>query len=431
MKKNFATLLLSSLLTLGLLSSCGEDTPDPTPTPVEAEGFDLWIPVQGATGKTQKEYDQNIIVRAKDLTKGTISIKGKGADTGGTALTPHIIYRDGYYYGVSREGNFGKFEVGTTVRTIKEFPLPMIKDRQFSHAWLDRKTLVLVGSTGKQKEVSWARIDTQEMKLLASGTLALKAPAEDEIFCASGLLGYRQSDNTLIFPHIYIAKKRSDRAKKLREEIYVAFIDAATMQVKAVDTDKRADWLGSISFGDNRTCNTFTDKAGNFYFVAAKILKETTRPSTTAQRSLILRVNSGAMETDKSYDAYDQPRGKIIDLTPVSEDEVMLYVQDPKQATPDNPIWDSKNNRYVFFWQILNLRTHKVRRIEGVPLSVGNFSHFAAPSGGKVYLGANVASGNSCIYIYDLKSGKVSKGAELEAGFEIERIVPVYRTSVK
>lgn len=149
MKKNFATLLLSSLLTLGLLSSCGEDTPDPTPTPVEAEGFDLWIPVKGATGKTQKEYDQNIIVRAKDLTKGTISITGKGADTGGTALTPHIIYRDGYYYGVSREGNFGKFEVGATVRTIKEFPLPMIKDRQFSHAWLDRKTVVLVGSDRK------------------------------------------------------------------------------------------------------------------------------------------------------------------------------------------------------------------------------------------------------------------------------------------
>lgn len=431
MKKNFATLLLSSLLTLGLLSSCGEDTPNPTPTPVEAEGFDLWIPVKGATGKTQKEYDQNIIVRAKDLTKGTISIMGKGADTGGTALTPHIIYRDGYYYGVSREGNFGKFEVGPTVLAIKEFPLPMIKDRQFSHAWLDRKTLVLVGSTGKQKEVSWARIDTQEMKLLDSGTLDLKAPAEDEIFCASGLLGYRRSDNTLIFPHIYIAKKRSDRAKMLRGEIYVAFIDAATMQVKSVDTDKRADWLGSMSFGDNRTCSTFTDKAGNFYFVAAKILKETTRPSTTAQRSLILRVNSGAMETDKSYDAYDQPRGKIIDLTPVSDDEVMLYVQDPKQATPDNPIWDSVRNRYVFFWQIMNLRTHKVRRIEGVPLSVGNFSHFAAPSGGKVYLGANVASGNSCIYIYDLKSGKVSKGAELEAGFEIERIVPVYRTSIK
>ena len=203
------------------------------------------------------------------------------------------------------------------------------------------------------------------------------------------------------------------------------------MQVKAVDTDKRADWLGSMSFGDNRTCSTFTDKAGNFYFVAAKILHETPKPSTTAQRSLILRVNSGAMETDKSYDAYDQPRGKIIDLTPVSDDEVMLYVQDPKQATPDNPIWNSAKNRYVFFWQILNLRTHKVRRIEGVPLSVGNFSHFAAPSAGKVYLGANVASGNSCIYIYDLKSGKVSKGAELEAGFEIERIVPVYRTSVK
>ena len=430
MKKNFSTLLLSSLLTLGLLSSCGEDTPNPTPTPVEAEGFDLWIPVKRATGKTQKEYDQNIIVRAKDLTKGTISIMGKGADTGGTALTPHIIYRDGYYYGVSRERNFGKFEVGSTVRTIKEFPLPMIKDRQFSHAWLDRKTLVLVSSPGEQK-VSWARIDTQEMKLLDSGTLDLKAPAEGEIFCASGLLGYRRSDNTLIFPHIYIAKKRSDRAKMLRGEIYVAFIDAATMKVKAVDTDKRADWLGSMSFGDNRTCNTFTDKAGNFYFVAAKILKETKRPSTTAQRSLILRVNSGAMETDKSYDAYDQPRGKIIDLTPVSDDEVMLYVQDPQQATPDNPIWDSTKNRYVFFWQIMNLRTHKVRRIKGVPLSVGNFSHFAAPSAGKVFLGANVASGNSCIYIYDLKSGKVSKGAELEAGFEIERIVPVYRTSVK
>lgn len=425
---HFITTLLTGLLTLGL-SSCGEETPqEPTPAKTEASGYDLWIPVMGATGKTNTaEYDQYIIIRADDLSKGTIDIKGKGAETGKTSLTPHVVYRDGYYYSVSRAGNLGKFAIdGTTVRVVKEIPVPMIKDRQFSHAWTDDHTLVLLSSTGKQQEVSWARIDVETMRLIGEGKLDLEAPKEGEILNSSGLLGYRKSDNTLIYPHIYLAAKRSDRAKKLRGEIYIAFIDAKTMKVKTVDTDKRADWLGAMSFGDSRTQNTMMDEAGNFYFVAAKILKETPRPSTTAQRSLILRVNKGSMETDKSYDGYAQSRGKIIDMTPISRDQVLLYVQDPKQATPENPIWDSKKNRYVFFWQILNLRNHQVRRIEGLPLSVGNFGHFGVKKGDKLFLGSNVEKGNSAIYIYDLRTEKVTKGAELEPGFEIERIEPVY-----
>ena len=32
------------------------------------------------------------------------------------------------------------------------------------------------------------------------------------------------------------------------------------------------------------------------------------------------------METDKSFDGYAQPRGKIITVFPLNDDEVLLYI---------------------------------------------------------------------------------------------------------
>ncbi|MDD7468028.1 MAG: hypothetical protein SPI16_04110 [Porphyromonas sp.] len=428
--KNLLLTLIVALATLSL-SSCEESGKD-TPKPAEKTGsIDLWIPLGGLLSSMEGK-DAFVILKADDLSKGVLTVKGKGADISSTSLTSNVVYRNGYYYSVSREGNFGKFRISdTAAEMIKEIPTPQVLDRRFAHAWIDDSHIVLVGAAGKKQAVNWVLINTNEMRVEKDGQLELEAPLENEQFNSSGLLGYRKSDNTLIYVYVYTPmSKKSKLLRERRGEYYVAFIDASTMKVNKVESDSRAGFIGSTAYGDTQTRHTFTDAEGNFYYIACDILYEDgVKPgssSTTRQASKLFRVKSGETAIDKTYEGYGQERGKITDVTVLGKEEVLLYVQDPVQATPSNPSWDSKTNPYVYFWQVLNLRTHEVTRLTDIPLCKGAFAQGADIRDGKVYIGANVDGNPSArFYLYDIKSRKLTKGATLAEGYEISRVMSV------
>ena len=421
--------LVATLVTLSF-TACDSDAPSPQEE--VTVGYDLWVPIDGATGQSTANTDPHIIARVADLTKGVFSIKGEGAETSASPLTPYVVYHKGYYYSVSREGRFGKFRVSNTgIETIKEFPMPQILDRRFSHAWLDDNTLVMVSSVGDKQEMSWVKVDVNKMVITAEGKLDLPKPEEGEIFNSSGLLGYRKADNTLIYPHVYMekSKKTSMAQPPKRSEIYIAFIDAATMQVKKIDKDPRCEHLSSTSFGETRCQKTFFDSKGNFYFAAAtcNIPENAKKKSSTKQRSFLFRVNAGSMETDKSFDGYAQPRGKIITVFPLNDDEVLLYMQDPDFKEKGNTEWSSKKNRYIYYWLRCNIKTQQVEHIKDIPFSNGNYGQLAVRNGNTVSIGANVEGAPTTIYQYNINTRKVTKGATLADGFELDRITPVVK----
>lgn len=420
--------LVATLVTLSF-TACDSDAPSPQEE--VTVGYDLWVPIDGATGQSTANTDPHIIARVADLTKGVFSIKGEGAETSASPLTPYVVYHKGYYYSVSREGRFGKFRVSNTgIETIKEFPMPQILDRRFSHAWLDDNTLVMVSSVGDKQEMSWVKVDVNKMVITAEGKLDLPKPEEGEIFNSSGLLGYRKADNTLIYPHVYMekSKKTSMALPPKRNEIYIAFIDATTMQVKKIDKDTRCEHLSSTSFGETRCQKTFFDSKGNFYFAAATCnIPENAKKSSTKQRSFLFRVNAGSMETDKSFDGYAQPRGKIITVFPLNDDEVLLYMQDPDFKEKGNTDWSSKTNRYIYYWLRCNIKTQQVEHIKDIPFSNGNYGQLAVRNGNTVSIGANVEGAPTTIYQYNINTRKVTKGATLADGFEIDRITPVVK----
>ena len=421
--------LVATLVTLSF-TACDSDAPSPQEE--VTVGYDLWVPIDGATGQSTANTDPHIIARVADLTKGVFSIKGEGAETSASPLTPYVVYHKGYYYSVSREGRFGKFRVSNTgIETIKEFPMPQILDRRFSHAWLDDNTLVMVSSVGDKQEMSWVKVDVSKMVITAEGKLDLPKPEEGEIFNSSGLLGYRKADNTLIYPHVYMekSKKTSMALPPKRNEIYIAFIDATTMQVKKIDKDTRCEHLSSTSFGETRCQKTFFDSKGNFYFAAAtcNIPENAKKKSSTKQRSFLFRVNAGSMETDKSFDGYAQPRGKIITVFPLNDDEVLLYMQDPDFKEKGNTEWSSKKNRYIYYWLRCNIKTQQVEHIKDIPFSNGNFGQLVVRNGDLVSIGANVEGAPTAIYQYNVNTRKVTKGATLADGFEIDRITPIVK----
>lgn len=421
--------LVATLVTLSF-TACDSDAPSPQEE--VTVGYDLWVPIDGATGQSTANTDPHIIARVADLTKGVFSIKGEGAETSASPLTPYVVYHKGYYYSVSREGRFGKFRVSNTgIETIKEFPMPQILDRRFSHAWLDDNTLVMVSSVGDKQEMSWVKVDVNKMVITAEGKLDLPKPEEGEIFNSSGLLGYRKADNTLIYPHVYMekSKKTSMALPPKRNEIYIAFIDATTMQVKKIDKDTRCEHLSSTSFGETRCQKTFFDSKGNFYFAAAtcNIPENAKKKSSTKQRSFLFRVNAGSMETDKSFDGYAQPRGKIITVFSLNDDEVLLYMQDPDFKEKGNTDWSSKTNRYIYYWLRCNIKTQQVEHIKDIPFSNGNYGQLAVRNGNTVSIGANVEGAPTTIYQYNINTRKVTKGATLADGFELDRITPVVK----
>ena len=421
--------LVATLVTLSF-TSCESDTPNP-----EKEitmGYDLWVPIDGATGQSTANTDPHIIARVADLTKGVFSIKGQGVETSASTITPNVLYHQGYYYSVSREGRFGKFRVSKTgIETIKEFPMPQILDRRFSHAWLDDNTLVMLSSVGDKEEVSWVKVDVNKMVITAEGKLALPKPEEGELFNSSGLLGYRKADNMLIYPHVYMekSKKTSMALPPKRNEIYIAFIDASTMQVKKIDKDTRCEHLSSTSFGETRSQKTFFDSKGNFYFAAAScnIPENAKKKSSTKQRSFLFRVNAGSMETDKSFDGYAQPRGKIITVFPLNDDEVLLYMQDPDFKEKGNTDWSSKTNRYIYYWLRCNMKMQQVEHIKDIPFSNGNFGQLVVRNGDLVSIGANVEGAPTTIYQYNVNTRKVTKGATIADGFAIDRIQSIVK----
>lgn len=309
--------------------------------------------------------------------------------------------------------------------------MPQILDRRFSHAWLDDNTLVMLSSVGDKEEVSWVKVDVNKMVITAEGKLALPKPEEGELFNSSGLLGYRKADNMLIYPHVYMekSKKTSMALPPKRNEIYIAFIDASTMEVKKIDKDTRCEHLSSTSFGETRSQKTFFDSKGNFYFAAAtcNIPENAKKKSGTKQRSFLFRVNAGSMETDKSFDGYAQPRGKIITVFPLNDDEVLLYMQDPDFKEKGNTDWSSKTNRYIYYWLRCNIKTQQVEHIKDIPFSNGNFGQLVVRNGDLVSIGANVEGAPTTIYQYNVNTRKVTKGATLADGFEIDRIQSIVK----
>lgn len=435
MRHRFTNTLLAGIASVALLAfatSCEDDngkkpSPNPTPDPSTVH-YDVWVPLKKATGMQDESY---VVHRATDLTKGTLSVKGSGVDLTGQ-MTPETVIRGKYYYQINKSKRFIKAVITESgIQILKEIPSEYFTPGKYSHAWLDDKTLLLIGAQGDSKAVLWVKYDVEKMAEIAHGKLELPEPPKGSVYTSSGLLGYRHQDKMLIYSFSYKIKgTKKDRQK----EFYVAFLDPATLKTMKVVTEDRAEQMAGTAFGELRQNKTFFDERGNYYIACNSLLpgekngkgKET----TTAQRGALLRINAGEMDFDKSFNGYTknsrgEERGKFITVDYLGQDKVLCYMQDPKFARPDEePIWDtSSEKKWVFYWIILDLKTGAQTHLKDIPFSNGNFNQLALVNGDIIYIANNSAKENSCIYVYNRKTGKLEKGLTFEdKGMTIDRI---------
>ena len=445
--KHLTPLAGLALMLMLPLASCkqSQNTPDPNPSPNPAPApapspqtnahFDVWVPMGEIAGM---EDDGYIVHRAADLTDGSFTVQGSGVDVTGR-LKPETILKGKYYYQITDDKKFGKYQITESgISVIQEVPATLLKAGKYCHTWLDDKTLLLVGSNGDSSKVLWVKYDTDTMRELSDGELKLPAPPEGQKYNTSGLVAFRKQDQKILYTFTYkkITKVKGVKGTDPKPEFYLSIIDPSSMTVETTSTETRAEEMASTAFGELRQNKSFFDEKGNYYLSCHIFLPGEMngkgKQTTTSKRSVLLRLNAGETAFDPAYNGYERNtsgilRGKITTCDYLGEGKALLYMQDPLFADPSKePIWDSTTNPWVFYWIVLDLNTGAQTWLKEIPFGNGSFAQLALVEGDKVYIGSTSGIQNACVYVYDRKTGSLTKGLTFEnKGFSIDRITMV------
>lgn len=392
--------------------SCSENEENPIPNPPDPEQkgyFDIWVSIGGTSGMGSQHTQ---LVKGVTNLKQEQNIDFKGSGTDVTAkLYQGAIIKGQYYYQIPKEKyRFGKYRIKDgNIEIVKEFPFQnnTLKERRYTHAWIDENTLVLIGSNGPSSKILWIKIDTKEMTILAEGELALPVPPEGDKFNTSGIANYRK-DGKILYAYLY---------NKSKTHFFVAFIDPKTMGVDKVIEENRVEFMAGTAYGELLQHKTFFNEKGDYYIACNSLLKDAT--SRTQQRGNIVRIKKGTMEFDKSYLGHNYPQGKLITVDYLKNDKALLYIQDPEYTGAGE--WGKNFNCY---YAVLDLNTDK-RTALNLPFSEGTFSQRSIVFNNKAYIGTNPEKEQPAVYVYDLDSEELTKGLTITEGYSFDRIVRI------
>lgn len=403
---------ISAVIVCGMMSSC--ESSDSTPEYLKDGKYDLWLFIGKGTS-SRPEQDPHVIKKMETLLEGEYDVRNVGAETSKSAITPNIVYRKGYYYSVSRANNFEKYRVTDKgIETLASFPLLEVKDRRFAHAWLDNRTLLLMGSAGEQLQTNWVKIDVNSMRILDKGALKLSELKEDEKYSSCGLLIYRWQDNKLLYNYRHEFKGGHNMKPDQHDYFFTATINPKTMELERIEKETRVDRPGSVSWGNTRHLHGFFDKKGDFYMLCNTVIKDA--PSSTQQYGHILRIKAGEYKPDPNYKIDMMNESKILSLHPMQGTKAIAYLQNPIYATGKNN-WKSTGDPAVFFWAVVDLETGEQHHIKEIPFSKGGtYTELIIIENGYAILGANDEI-QTKFFRYDFATGKVTPGGKLKKGY--------------
>ncbi|MCD8235757.1 MAG: hypothetical protein LUD00_03705 [Prevotellaceae bacterium] len=436
--KNFKFLActLAALAMGSSFTACSDDDKDVIKgvPQVSDVHYDILASVGGAAGMTSGS--SNIIQSLSSLEEDkVIDFANIGADIT-AVMDAESMIKGPYYYEAAPLGlaRYSKYKVtNTDVETVAERPFGQntYKDRRYTHDWLNNSEFFVMGSNGKSTEILWTKLKDEGSKLtiMAEGELGLATNAdylkilEDNgitagTFSTSGLARYRSTDNTIVYAF---------RNTKDAEGFYVAFINATTMQVKNVVRETRAEQMAGTAYGELLQHKMFMDEHENLYIACNSLIPGAEK--STCQYGRLLRINSDEYKFDTTYEGYKGYTGKIITSDYLGNDKALLYIQDPQHTgcSADNSKYAGWGSDYNGYYAILDLTTDHKSEIEfegkKLPYSSGTFSQRSFVLNGKAYIGVNPKNAAPCVYVYDIRNGKTTKGITIKEGYTFDRII--------
>lgn len=216
-------ILMAIAMTLSF-SACSDNndpapTPDPDPQPELSDyHFDIFMTIGKHGGMNQG--DGTIVKSVNSLTADmeVIDIKNDGVEfrSENNTYSMEAIVKGKYYYQEPNSNDrFTKLQVtGNSIKIVQEqtFVQNTFKVRGYTHAWLDDHTLLIMAANGDADKVIWTKLNADDMRILAEGTLDLPLPEGAKVFTASGILTYNEKSGKLYY--FYFGKDKTGRGGK-------------------------------------------------------------------------------------------------------------------------------------------------------------------------------------------------------------------------
>lgn len=394
-----------------------EPEPEPEPEPADYH-FDIFMTIGEHGGMNKGEG--TIVKSVEDLTANTglIDIVNDGVEfrSPDNTYSLELIAKGKYYYQVpSSNDRFTKLQVvGNSVNIIQEQPFVTntYKVRSYTHAWLDDNTLLIMAANGDANQIIWTKLNATDMTIQEEGTLDLPLPEGAKVFTASGILTYNESAGKLYY--FYFGKDKSGRGGKATSNFLTAVIDPSTMAVESNVVNTLAGEMAGSAYGELLQSCVMYDETGNLYLAAFT-------DANDMEQGHLLRINKGEADFDTTYEGYPNADGKLLTVQYLGNNKALIYARNDAAGT--------EIDSYSHYYCILDLTTGTRERLacDGteIPYSGGRFAQRSVVVDGKAYIGVNTENSNPCIYIYDIATGNVEKGAEIAEGyyFDMLRVV--------
>ena len=433
--KKFKFTLLAFMATIMAFSftACSDDDPDPNPNPGPEinEGdyhFDLFVTVGKHGGMSSK--NTTIVNSTSTLTadKGVISIKREGSELGEYSM--EAISKGKYYYQIpGTSDQFVKYQIkNNAVVPIVQRPFKSntYKVRSYTHAWTDDNTLVIMSANGKKDKVIYTKLKADDLTILSEDELSITVPDGWKSLTSSGILTYRKADNKLFYFYYGKGKTGMTGAGDQEAKFHVAVINPSTMKVEKDASAPVDSEMAGSAYGELMQDCVMYDEAGNLYLACFH------EEESGVERGMLLRINAGETEFDASYNGYTDSDGKLITVQYLGSNKALVYARNDNAPVSDEAAAagiekPTEIDAFSHYYAILDLTTGAKKRLsydgKEIAYSGGRFSQRSVIFNNKAYIGVNTEEdANAIIYIYDIPTGKVEKGAEVDGGFYYDMI---------
>ncbi len=383
MKKQSVLLLVAAGLA-GLVSCSKEQSPEQEPE--ITKNFGLVV----NAGNPSARY----ILNATDLTNGTITTAGNGAETNISVITQ----KGNYYYGLNDANNLVKFTASNkSISIVKEIPFNQISWAYYSsfYAWKDAQTLVLF-SMKAALQFEYATLNTETMTITASGNINIPVPPT----------GYYYWGNSATFlgDKLYISYNLTSEATDIPEKkVFLASMNFPNVSNVTITEDTRFNLPAHYNLNQQ---STFVDN-GYAYFMNAPTIWIT---ADTKVPFSIYRVANGATQIDASYyfELTDGISMEAVNLTYLGNGKALVKLLDKSSITS----WQDYDTKFLGEYYVLDIAA-KTKTKLNIPKTMAQpYSSNVLVDGTTAYIAALTSEGYF-IYSYNITTGTIAKGATL------------------
>ena len=405
---------MAALMLAAAFTSCSKDDNDSQPAeePTTPYHYDLTVSIgnHGGMGQDKQGHLTMSLTALNDVLK-TVDFEGQGSEI--SDYTMEAICKGKYMYQVPVSADrFSKLQFkNNKIEVVQEqkFKDNTYSPRNYTHAWINDNTLVIMASDGDNKEIIWTKLNTDNMTIIGEGKLAVPAKEGYTVLTTSGLLTYRKSDNKLFYFYYWKTQKRKG---VVEPNFHIAVVDPETMAVEKDITNSEGEQMQGSAYGELLQNTIFFDNDDNLYLSAFNEVDG-------KNIGRLLRIKNGETNFEAGYNAFPNAKGKLLTVQYLGGSKVLAYSGDAAEGTNIGSM--------AYYYSIIDINTKTSTRLAyngtDIPYSSGSFSQRSVFNSkeNKAYFGVNT-SNEQAIYIYDVATEKVTKGLSLANGYYFDLI---------